>query len=191
MTTTFRRDRALACVAAALALSGCGPPGKVEQGRVIAYDPQTRQVTLIQEPAGRSPIQPRDSAARDYRDPRDPDEMGPAPVAGGLMLLDAKNRRIVFTIGPRNPSAPSRTRRSKSATTSPRAPRAPVVDRARKTITLYSAKDRSLITFAASDDLLAMPADTWQSGDVVRYYYKDPARALRLMNVTRTDLSKA
>jgi hypothetical protein len=36
-----------------------------------------------------------------------------------------------------------------------------------------------------------MPAGTWQAGDVVRYYYKEPGRALRLMNVTRTDLSKA
>jgi hypothetical protein len=66
-----------------------------------------------------------------------------------------------------------------------------VVDRARKTITLYAAKDRTLITFAASDDLLAMPGDTWRAGDVIRFYYKDPGRALRLMNVTQTDLSKA
>jgi len=66
-----------------------------------------------------------------------------------------------------------------------------VVDRVRKTITLYAAKDRTLITFGVSDDLLAMPADTWRAGDVVRYYYKDPAQALRLMNVTRTDLSNA
>ena len=36
-----------------------------------------------------------------------------------------------------------------------------------------------------------MPADTWQGGDVVRDYYKNPAQALRLMNVTKTDLSKS
>jgi hypothetical protein len=35
-----------------------------------------------------------------------------------------------------------------------------------------------------------MPDDTWKIGDEVRYYYKDPAQALRLMNVTRTDLNK-
>ena len=72
-----------------------------------------------------------------------------------------------------------------------KSPGPPVVDRARKTITLYAAKDHALITFGASDDLLAMPADTWRAGDVVRYYYKEPGRALRLMNVTRTDLSKS
>jgi len=32
---------------------------------------------------------------------------------------------------------------------------------------------------------------TWRTGDVVRYYYKTPGQALRLMNVTATDLSKA
>jgi hypothetical protein len=66
-----------------------------------------------------------------------------------------------------------------------------VVDRAKKTITLYAAAEHTLITFAVSDDLLALPANTWRAGDVVRYYYKDPARALRLMNVTKTDLSKS
>ena len=36
-----------------------------------------------------------------------------------------------------------------------------------------------------------MPAETWRCGDVVRYYYKEPGKALRMMNVTKTDLSKA
>ena len=30
-----------------------------------------------------------------------------------------------------------------------------------------------------------------QVGDIVRYYYKDPSQALRMMNVTRTDLNKS
>lgn len=56
---------------------------------------------------------------------------------------------------------------------------------------MYSPSDKMTVTFAASADLLALPADTWKSGDVVRYYYKEPGQALRLMNVTKTDLSKA
>lgn len=186
------RRTTLALLAAALALAGCGPLGKVEQGRVIAYDPQTRQVTLIRDAAaaatrsGPGVLPPVTIEA-----PTDPSEMGPAPAAGGLMLLDAKNRRIVIydratqafrTI----PYTPLAERRNVAKSPGP-----PVVDRARKTITLYAAKDRTLITFGASDDLLAMPADTWRAGDVVRYYYRDPAQALRLMNVTQTDLSNA
>ena len=181
----------LASIAAALALAGCGPQGKVEQGRVIAYDPQTRQVTLIREAAGATRSSPGVLPPVTIEAPTDPNEMGPAPAAGGLLLLDAKNRRIVIydrvtqafrTI----PYTPLAERRNVAKSPGP-----PVVDRVKKTITLYAAKDRTLITFGVSDDLLAMPADTWRAGDVVRYYYKDPGQALRLMNVTRTDLSKA
>jgi hypothetical protein len=191
MTAFKTRTITLASIAAALAITGCGKLGKVEQGRVVAYDPQTRQVTLIPEPAAGTRSSPGVLPPVTIEAPTDPDEMGPAPAAGGLMLLDAKNRRIVIydratqsfrTIA----YTPVEERHNVSKSPGP-----PVVDRARKTITIYGAKDRAVITFAASDDLLAMPAATWRAGDVVRYYYKDPARALRLMNVTKTDLSKA
>ena len=192
MTTNHKKGTAaLACVAAALATAGCGKLGKVEQGRVITYDARTREVTLIREPAGAARSSPGILPPVTIETPENPDEMGPAPAAGGLLLLDSKNRRIV--IYDRAAQAfrsiaykPLEERHNVS-----KSPGLPALDQVRKTITVYSVKDRSLITFAASDDLLAMPADTWQAGDVVRYYYKDPARALRLMNVTRTDLSKS
>jgi hypothetical protein len=175
------RKVALAGMAVALALAGCGPLGKVEQGRVVAYDPQTRQVTLLRDPGLLPPVT--------VQTPTDPHEMGPAPAAGGLMQLDTKNRRIVIydraTQGLRTIQyTPLEERRNVAKSPGP-----PVVDRALKTITLYAAKEHTLITFAASADLLAMPAGTWRAGDVVRYYYRDPARALRMMNVTATDLS--
>jgi hypothetical protein len=192
MTTTFKmRTAALACAAAALAMAGCGKQGQVVQGRVITYDPQARQLTLIREPAGPAGSSPGILPPVTISTPEDPDEMGPAPAAGGLMLLDSKNRRIVIY------DRAAQSFRSVAYTpleeryNVTKSPGRPALDRVRKTITIYSAKDRSLITFAASDDLLAMPADTWRAGDVVRYYYKDPARALRLMNVTKTDLSKS
>jgi len=190
MTTFKTRTTAAVCIAAVLALAGCGKLGKVEQGRVIAYDRQTRKVTLIREPAA-TRSSPGILPPVTIETPADPNEMGPEPAAGGLLLVDVRNRRIV--IYDRVAQAfrtiqftPLAERHNVSA----RAGR-PLVDRARKTITFYAAKDRTLITFPASDDLLAMPAGAWQAGDVVRYYYKDPARALRLMNVTQTDLSKA
>jgi hypothetical protein len=181
----------IAVIAAALAPIGCGPLGKVEQGRVIAYDPQTRQVTLIREAAVATQSSPGVLPPVTIDAPADPSEMGPAPLAGGRLLLDIKNRRIVVY-----DSAAASFRTIQYTLVAERynvtaSPGPPAVDRARKTITLYAAKDRAVITFAASDDLLAMPASTWQAGDVVRYYYKDPTHALRLMNVTRTDLSKA
>lgn len=170
-------------LAAALALTGCGAQGHVQQGRVIAYDTQTRLVTLIQEPDVLPPVT--------IAAPTDRSEMGPAPAAGGLMRLDAKNHRIVIydpaTQALRTIQYTPVAERHNVA----KSPGPPVVDRANKTITLYAPKEHTVVTFAASGDLLALPAATWRAGDVVRYYYKDPAQALRLMNVTKTDLSKA
>jgi len=165
-----------------LMLVACGSLGKVEQGRVIAYDQHTKRVTLIREPNVLPPVT--------IDAPNDPDEMGPAPSAGGLIAVDSAHRRLVVY---------DRTTQSlKTIAYTPlierrniaKSPGPPLVDRTGKTITFYAASDHELITIAASDDLLAMPSDTWRAGDVVRYYYKDPSRALRLMNVTKTDLSK-
>jgi hypothetical protein len=147
--------------------------GKVEQGRVIAYDAQTRKVTLIREgPDGTAVLPPVTIDA-----PTDPDEMGAPPAAGALMRVDSKKRSIVIY------DRATQAFRTIQYT--------PLEDRAMKSITIYGAKHRPVITFAATDELLALPADTWRAGDVVRYYYKEPTQALRLMNVTQTDLSKA
>jgi len=183
------RRSTLSAIAAALALSGCGPPGKVEQGRVIGYDPRARQVTLIREAATRS--SPGILPPVTIETPADSEEMGPAPAAGGLMLVDARNRRIVIYDRGRQAFRTIAYTPIEEHYDVAKSPGPAVVDRARKTITLYAAKARTLITFGASDELLAMPADTWREGDVIRFYYKDPGRALRLMNVTQTDLSKA
>ncbi len=45
-------------------------------------------------------------------------------------------------------------------------------------------------TFEVQESYRALPAGTWKFGDEIRYYYKDPGQALRLMNVTKTDLTK-
>jgi len=191
MTALQNRCAYLTCIAAVLALAGCGSMGKVEQGRVIAYDSENKRITLIREASppgspGPGVLPPVTIAA-----PADPREMGPAPAAGGVMLLDSRHCRLVIydraTQSFRTILYTPLDERRNIA----KSPGHPVVDRTRKTITVYAAAERKLITFAASDELLAMPADTWRAGDVVRYYYKVPAQALRMMNVTQTDLSKS
>jgi len=178
-------------IGAALLMAGCGNLGKVEQGRVIAYDRRTQRVTLIREANRKDPSSLGVLPPVTIEAPADPGEMGPAPAAGGLIRLDDRKHRIViydrtaqsFRTVPYEPLEEHRGVAKHSG--------APVVDRAKKTITVYAAAEQALITFSASDELLAIPPDTWQTGDVVRYYYKNPARALRLMNVTQTDLSKS
>jgi hypothetical protein len=178
---------------AALILTGCGSYGTVEQGRVIAYNKTSGQVTLIRDSTGGQAAQPAyDSLPPlSVKTPADPDEMGPVPQAGKLMRVDLKNHVMVIYDSAAGrlrtiPYTPVGERHNVAKATG-----LPLVDMVKKTITVYSREDKTAVTFAASDDLLAMPADTWKTGDEVRYYFKDPAQALRMMNLTRTDLGKS
>jgi len=191
MTTFKKWTIALVAALAALALAGCSDFGHVAQGRVIAYDAKAGQATVILESAtaGQSPAGVLPPVI--VKTPVDREEMGPAPAAGKLVKVDLKAKHaIVFDPGAQAfrtiDFTPVEVRRDVK-----KAPSAAPVDKKAKTITLYAAADRATVTFPATDELLAMPADTWKSGDVVRYYFKDPNQALRMMNVTKTDLNKA
>jgi hypothetical protein len=176
--------------AAALFFSGCGGYGKVEQGRVVSFDRQSGQVILIRDSLSGRTDKPQYDALPPLvvKAPADPAEMGPEPAAGKLMRVDAKQREILVF----DAAAGGFSRLSYQLVDSRPAAKGeglPAIDRERKTITIYCAAEKMAITFAASDDLLAMPADTWRSGDEVRYYYKEPGIALRMMNVSKTDLN--
>lgn len=171
--------------------------GQVDQGRVIAFDPQKGIVTLIQDKRA-EPGNPDYNTLppHTYKIPEDPAEMGPAPVAGKRVKLDVQKKEIVifddatqnfktipFTIidmrtgiGRDHPLVRGKT--------------FPIIDREKKTITEYSSRQRLLITFTVADEYFNLPPETWEAGDEVRIYYKEPGKALRLMNITRTDIYK-
>ena len=87
---------AVAAIAMLLLTAACAISGKVEQGRTIAYDQKTGMVTLIAD-AMDSRSGPGVPAAHHGQDPADPDEMGPAPVPGKLIVLDRKRNKAVFS----------------------------------------------------------------------------------------------
>ncbi len=60
----------------------------------------------------------------------------------------------------------------------------------KKTITIYSKRQQTLITFSLPEEYFALPEYTWDSGDEVRIYYKEEGKARRFMNVTKTDIFK-
>ena len=185
--------RILVAGAAVLWMAGCGGMGTVEQGRVIGYDRTSGQVTLIRDSTGgKAPRAVYDTLPPiSVKSPSDPHEMGPEPQAGKLMAVDLKNRLITIYDSAANQFrtvsyTPLEERHNVAKGTG-----FPLIDREKRTVSLYWRDDHTVITFPASDDLLALPADTWKGGDIVRYYFKNPDQALRMMNVTRTDLSKS
>jgi hypothetical protein len=186
-----------------LSAYGCGDLGKVDQGRAIQFDNTKGTVTIIRDKKA-DPQNPDYSylPPMTYALPPDPKEMGPDPKVGLRMKLDTKNKQIIIfdqatqsfktiiytlidqkeNIDKDNPLVYDKAK-DKAITF-------PVVDRAKKTITLYSKRQKILTTFTVPDEYLALPDHTWDSGDEVRIYYKEEGKARRFMNITKTDIFK-
>jgi len=185
---------ALLSIACLLFLVGCGGFGQVNQGRVVAYDPAKGLVTVISEAYGQEASAMKNGVLPPVtiQVPDDPGQMGPAPKAGRLMSVDSQKRTVVVfdpeTQSFKNIGFRLVEQRDGMFADDPaiKGAKFPRIDGNRKTITVYSPKQRQLVTFSVPDEYFGLPADTWAVGDEVRYYYKDPHKALRLMNVTRT-----
>ncbi len=185
----------LAVLPLALVL-GCGEMGKVDQGRVIAFDKDKETVTFIID-VKHDPANPDYSGAPvTFTLPKDPAERGEDPKFGKRMKLDAKTREIIIF--------DTDTKGFKKITYTlidqkegvvkddllVQGKKFPLVDKAKKTISIYSGRQKILTTFSLPEEYFALPDDTWEAGDEVRIYYKEPGKALRFMNITRTDIFK-
>ncbi len=63
-----------------------------------------------------------------------------------------------------------------------------MVDREKKTITIYSGRQKTYTVFSLPDEYFAYPDSTWDAGDEVRVYNKEAGKSLRLMNISKTDI---
>jgi hypothetical protein len=66
----------------------------------------------------------------------------------------------------------------------------PVVDKDKKTVTVYSGRQKMLCTFSVPDEYIGYPESTWDAGDEARLTFRTPGVALRFMNITKTDIFK-
>jgi len=188
----------VACLAATLVLGGlgCGELGKVDQGRVIAFDKEKETVTFIND-VKHDPANPDYSGApMTFSLPMDPADRGEDPKAGKRMKLDAKTREIViYDTGTQSMKKITYTlidQKEGVAKDDPlvKGKKFPLVEKDKKAITIYSGRQKLLTTFSLPEEYFALPDDTWEAGDEVRVYYKEPGKALRFMNITRTDIFK-
>ena len=184
-------------------LFGCTEFGTVDQGRAIEFDKEKGLVTIIRDVK-------HDAKNPDYSflppvayvKPTNPQEMGADPKAGYRMKLDTKKKQIViFDKAAQNFKTIDYTPVDEQENIDRRHPLVydkvtekakifPVVDKDKKQITIYSARQKLLVTFSVPAEYFALPDYTWDSGDEVRIYFKEPGKALRLMNISKTDIFK-
>jgi len=188
----------VATLAATLVLGGfgCGEQGKVDQGRVIAFDKDKETVTLINDVKHDAANPDYSGAPVTFALPKDPAERGEDPKPGLRMKLDTKAREIVIY----DPAAQGMKKiaytlidqKEKVGKDDPlvKGKKFPLVEKDKKAITIYSGRQKLLTTFSLPEEYFALPDDTWEAGDEVRIYYKEPGKALRFMNITRTDIFK-
>ncbi len=177
-------------------LCGCGEMGKVDQGRVIEFNEAKGIVTFIQDVKADVGNPDYSGAPHVYTMPKDPNERGADPRAGKRMKLDPKAREIVIydsaTQGLKHISYTLIDEKDDVDKNNPlvKDKKFPLVDKAKKTVTIYSGRQKILITFSLPEEYFALPDNTWEAGDEVRVYYKEPGKALRFMNISQTDIFK-
>ncbi len=178
-------------------LFGCAEEGKVDQGRVVAFDKDKNLVTLIRDKKIDT-LNPDYTylPPQTYTLPEDQAETGPLPKAGSRMKLDAeKNQIIIFDSKAQNFKSIDFKPVEKKAGVEKDDPlvkgkKFPVVDKQKKTVTIYSSRQKIFETISLSEEYFALPDSTWDAGDEVRIYYKQDGKALRFMNITQTDIFK-
>ena len=178
-------------------LFGCAEDGKVDQGRVVAFDKDKKLVTLIRDKKIDT-LNPDYTylPPQTYTLPEDPAETGPLPKAGSRMKLDAeKNQIIIFNSKAQNfQSIDFKPVEKKTGVEKDdplvKGKQFPVVDKQKKTVTIYSSRQKIYETLSLSEEYFTLPDSTWDAGDEVRIYYKQDGKALRFMNITQTDIFK-
>uniref|UniRef100_I2PWR7 DUF4881 domain-containing protein n=1 Tax=Desulfovibrio sp. U5L TaxID=596152 RepID=I2PWR7_9BACT len=184
-------------------LAGCVDYGKVDQGRTVAVDKEKKTVTFIRDKAGETQKPDYNYLpALTYTFPANPAEMGQEPKAGLRMKLDAE-KGIVVLYDPKKQNFETINVQivdkqegidSKHPlvydAAAEKAKQFPALDKDKKIVTIYSGRQKMLVSFIPPEEYLSLPAAAWDSGDEVRVYYKEDGKALRLMNVTKTDIFK-
>lgn len=186
----------LVLMATLMAITGC-VDGTVDQGRTVAFDKAKRQVTFIRDT---SPVQGKPDYSHlppvTYTIPDDPAEMGPEPRPGGRMKLDMeKNEVVIFDPQAQNfVHVPFKLvdKQEKIDKEHPlvKGKKFPLIDPTKRTVTMYSGRQKTLVTIEVSEEDIKRPEYAWIAGDEVRVYYREPGKALRLMNITQTDIFK-
>ncbi len=179
-------------------LTGCNFDGGVEQGRCVAFDPAAKTLTIVVD-VTHDQFNPHYSGgAHTFKLPVEAKDMGPSPVVGGRLMIDlAKNTVLIydqkansvrelpvqFTDVEKNVSSDHPKVKGKTF---------PIIDKDQQTVTVYSGRQKALITFKVPAEAQDYPAYVWTAGDEMRVAYRnaEKGQAIRVMNVSKTNIFK-
>lgn len=192
------------CALICLALVGCGQEyGKVEQGRTVAYDKDKKTALVILD-AGIDDKNPHYTVlpAHEFLMPLDPAEIGAEPKAGLRIKLDVE-KNIITMYNPKTQKFEDLSFKLINKQQVPRdhvlvfdkeanKPRPfPAVDKDKREVTIYSGRQQLFVTIQLDEaDFVRYTEKDWDAGDEVRIYFKEPGKALRFMNIAKTDIFK-
>ena len=179
-------------------LTGCNFDGGVEQGRCVAFDPTAKTMTIVVD-VTHDQFNPHYSGGtHTFKLPAEAKDMGPAPIVGGRLMIDtAKNHVLVYdqktnsvrevpvqftdvekNVGSDHPKVKGKT--------------FPIIDKEQQTVTVYSGRQKSLITFKVPAEAQDLSAYAWTAGDEMRVAFRnsEKTQSIRIMNVTKTNIFK-
>ncbi len=190
------------CTLIPMFIIGCSASDseKVDQGRVISFDKDKGLITIARDVN-------HDARQPDYNSlpivyqqkPANPEDMGPEPKAGQRMKLDAvKKQIIIFDTTTRGFKTINYTLIDEQDNIERKHPlvydkaiqkpkKFPIINRDKRQITLYSPRQKKLVTFSVPIEYFSLPESTWNAGDDVMIYYQQDGKALRLKNISETD----
>lgn len=171
--------------------------GKVVQGRAVAYDKQNMVVTIIAD-KNNNPKKPDYSLLPpiQFKLPEKDYMRGPTPDVGKRLKIDP-DKGIIRIYDDATQSIldiPIKVVERKTGIRKDdplvKDKKFPIINKEKNTVTIYSARLRELLTFEVPAEHINRPSETWLAGDEVRIYYKEPGKAHKFMNVTKTDIYK-
>ena len=180
-------------LAASMGLAACSGEDygtTIAQGRCVAF--ADGKVTFVKDSNVEHKKAPKyENKALTFAMPTDPKEIGPEPKAGAFIDFNADKKEVqVFKDGNLVTAAVEIVNVEKgieSFNSKVKGKNFPMINADKKEVTVYLKK--TLATFKIPAD---MPADEafWTKGDDVRVFFKEEGKALRFMNISKTNIFK-
>ena len=157
-------------LALSLGLTAC-EFGQVEQGRCVAFNPETKTLLVVLDVNHDQRNPHYSGGVHEYTLPADPSEIGPLPVPGGRVMFDLEKSTVTIfnpetkALEVLNVQFSDVEKGIKRTHPKVHGKTFPIIDKDKMSVTEYSARLQALVTFTIPADKIDLPPATWEAGD--------------------------